>query len=119
MPPTVTTSPSLRYCELGERQIDLAPQLVAHLGERMARQVQAERLLLEREQLAALELGLEQRRMVARATARRLDGLAEVEDRALAALRVRLRLLAGGERRLEDHQHRARAWRRSSRGRRT
>ena len=82
MPPTVDQAP-LRRPQVGELEIDLAPQLVAHLGERVAREVQAERLLLEGQQLGAVEL-------VAgiggwwRSGPARLDGLAEVEDRALA-----------------------------------
>ncbi len=49
-----------------ERHVDAAAQLVAHLRQRMAGQVQAERLLLEGQQLAALELRPDQRRVVAR-----------------------------------------------------
>jgi hypothetical protein len=65
----------------------------------VARQVEAERLLLEGEQLAALELGLQQGRMMPGRGSADLGRLSEIEDRALSPLRVGLRLLAGGERR--------------------
>src|SRR5207302_6752578 len=63
--------------ELGERQVDLPPQLVADGRQRMLRDVEAEGLLLEREQLGLVELAGRDRRMVARPLGR---ALVQVED---------------------------------------
>ena len=43
--------------ELPERRVGLAPQLIAHRGERVLGDVEPERLLLEPQQLALLVLG--------------------------------------------------------------
>ena len=56
MPPTVTQSPSLRCGELGERAVDACAQRLAHLLERVRGDEQADRLLLDGEQLALVEL---------------------------------------------------------------
>src|SRR5690242_4889301 len=66
--------------------------------------VEAERLLLELQQVALLELAGRDRRMVLRA--RLLDG-AEVEDRALAREPVGLLLLSPRERLLQQLEHAA------------
>ena len=50
--------------ELAERRVGLAAQLVAHARERMLGDVEAERLLLEPQQLRLLELAGGDRRMV-------------------------------------------------------
>ncbi len=108
MPPTVTQEPSGLLREVGERAVDPGAQRLAHFGERVRGEVGAERLLLHRQQLGALELGGRDRRAVlgrlAGARLRRL-ALAEVEDRALAELRVLLRLLAGRLRRRQRLEH--------------
>src|SRR5205807_3955381 len=95
--------------ELAQRAVDARVQGGAHLLERMRRDEQADRFLLGRKQLAALELARRDRRM-ARATERsqlaacttlgaaaRSSGgrrvVTEVENRALTDERVLLGLL--------------------------
>ena len=109
--------------DLGARAVGLDPQRLAHALERVLGDEEADRLLLDRQQLRALELlvgigGCDGAANggVGRAVAAEA---AEVEDRALADLRVLLRLLAGGLRGLEHRRACPCASRRSSRTRRT
>ena len=97
-PPTVTHAPSGFDATLGERAVDALAQQVAHLRERMAGEEDAERLLLHREQLDALELLGRAAAGSAPPRGRREPPPAgvEVEDRALARQRVLLRLRARG-----------------------
>src|SRR6185436_16346290 len=81
--------------EVGERVVDAGAQRVAHFGERVRGEVGAERLLLHRQQLAALELGGGNRWTVVRLrTPSTVGTVAEIEDRSLSQLRVLLRFLA-------------------------
>ncbi len=64
MPPTVTISPSRRRSRSVERAVGLPPQLALDALERMLRDVEAERLLLEAQQLALVELARRDRRVV-------------------------------------------------------
>ena len=56
MPPAVTHSPSRLPAQLRERAVDRRPQRLAHLLERVRGDEQADRLLLDREQLGLVEL---------------------------------------------------------------
>ncbi len=98
--------------EIGERAVRLAPQLGSHALERMLGDIEAERLLLEAQELAFVELGDRDRRMLD------LDGLlglaeAAVEDRGLAGEAVRRDTVAVPESRVErgEHPHPRRAGR--------
>ena len=64
MPPTVTNSPSRRRSISVSAQSVLRRELGAHALERMLGDVEAERLLLEPQQLALVELGRGERRML-------------------------------------------------------
>ena len=105
----LAVAPSL---EIGERAVRLAPQLGSHALERMLGDVEAERLLLEAQELALVELGDRDRRMLD------LDGLlglaeAAVEDRGLAGEPVGRDALAVPESGVErgEHPHPRRAGR--------
>ena len=110
--------------ELGERAVDLRAQRLAHLLERVRGDEQADRLLLDGQQLGLVELLGRDRRVRGAANGgprrrRRRRVVAEVEDRALADLRVLLGLLPGALRLLEHRRACPCASRRSSRTRRT
>ena len=64
IPPTVTQAPSGLLAELGEGAVDPGAQRVADFGQRVRGEVGAERLLLQRQQLGAVELGGRDRRAV-------------------------------------------------------
>ena len=122
MPPTVTQSLSLRSVSSPSWQSVRAPQRGAQRLQGMRGDEQADRLLLDREQLRLLELlagdrwvgGPREgrRRAVAdaegRAGAARAGGLGrwgEIEDRTLADLQILLGLLAAALGLLEHLQH--------------
>ena len=109
MPPAVTQSPSRLPGSSASGQSTVGAQRLAHLLERVRRDEQADRLLLDGQQLGLVELlardrrvrrGREGRRAAARVAAHR-----QVEDRALPDLRVELGLLAGGLGLLEHAEH--------------
>jgi hypothetical protein len=90
--------------KVGERAVDLRAQRRPHLLERVARQEQAERLLLPLVQLLAVVRQRHDRWVAMR---RRVLGptAVEVEERRLAAPRVLLRLLTGGLRARQRVHH--------------
>src|SRR5581483_5715174 len=91
--------------ELAERAVGLPPQLVADRRQRVLRDVETERLLLEPQQLALVVLRADgDRRMVARRGVAAGD-VAEVEDRPLAEQPVGLLALPPRERLLETLEH--------------
>ena len=106
MPPAVTQSPSLRAGSSATGASTVCAQRLAHLLERVGRDEEADRLLLDGQQLGLVELvgagsaGATARRRPPRRSrcraARTAAVTAEVEDRALADLGVELLLLAGG-----------------------
>jgi hypothetical protein len=90
--------------ELVDRTVGLAAELVADRRQRVIGDVEAERLLLQLEQLVLRELaGRDDRVVTCRRIAPRV--VAEVEDRALAKQLVGLLLLSPGERLFEAFEH--------------
>ena len=90
--------------ELGERRVGLAAELLADGRERVLGDVEAERLLLEPQQLLLLELAGRDRRMVAGGDI--VGGVEQaVEERGLAHQPVLRELLPVAERLLEDGEH--------------
>ena len=125
IPPTFTHSPSRRSGTSAHVASAFTRSASRTALERVLGDEDADRLLLHREQLALVEL-LDRDRRVRRAGERRRAAAvllpaeaAEVEDRALADLRVELRLLAGGLRGLEHVEHALARGARWSRTRRT
>src|SRR5207253_6829765 len=90
--------------ELVDRAVGLAAELVADRRQRVVGDVQAERLLLQFEQLVLRELAGRDDRVMAR-SGFAFGAVAEVEDRALAEQLVGLLLLSPGERLLEAFEH--------------
>ena len=97
IPPTVTHSPSRRSASCASGQSTLSSHRLAHGLERVRGDEQADRLLLDREQLGLLELlagiggWLGRGERAAAPLPAPVVGAAEVEDRALADQRVLLR----------------------------
>src|SRR5439155_13808564 len=87
--------------ELGERRVGLGAQLGPDRGERMLRDVEAERLLLEPQELVLVELVARERRMV-----HGLRLVAEIEDGALPEAARLVAGAAGAERLVEHGEHR-------------
>ena len=88
--------------ELRERRVGLAPELLTHAGQRMLGDVEAERLLLEAEEVGLLVLARRDHGVVADGD---VLGAAGVEQRALPEQTIGGVLLRPGDDHLEELQH--------------